>query len=119
MSSDIERRAWVTSWTFWLFRRPILMPPRYSFAAAPNNAGQTRRCAVSEASAGLADRRHVEALDPDRRHDHAVEVVTPLAGQGGDTGPDLGQAAQYADRALVEPEVVDRAGDLAVLHQVD
>src|SRR6202012_4022741 len=30
-------------------------------------------------SAGLADRRHVEALDPDRRHHHAVEVVAPLA----------------------------------------
>src|SRR6201999_2948173 len=119
MSSDIERRAWVTSWTFWSFRWPILMLPRYSFAGAHNNAGQASWCAVSEVSAGLADRRHVEALDPDRRHHHAVEVVTPLAGQGRDAGADLGQAAQHADRALVEPEVVDRPGDLAVLDQVD
>src|SRR5450756_2820325 len=69
--------------------------------------------------AGLADRGHIEGLDPERGHRRAVEVVAPLARQRLRGRADLEQPRQHAHRRLVEPEVVDRADDLAFLHQVD
>src|ERR1700735_5821656 len=125
MSSDIGRRAWVTSWTFLSLRGPLFMSPRYALARARATAGRLSRCAVGGSrtrsrpgSAGLADGGHVEPLDPQRRHDDAVEVVAPFARQRGDARAHLGQPAEPADRALVEAEVVHRPGHLAVLEQV-
>ena len=58
--------------------------------------------------------------DPQRRHRGAGEVVAPLARQASARcAPASANRPQQVDRALVEPEVVDRAGDLAVLDQVD
>ena len=48
------------------------------------------------------------------------KYVAPLAARSSATvAGRVGEPAQQVDRALVEPEVVDRAGDLAVLDEVD
>src|SRR5271169_5537874 len=99
MSSDSDRRACVTTWTDeprleWL----ILTLPRY--AQAPNSAPPAR------GSAGLAHRGHVEPLHPHRRHRGPVEIVSPLARQGGHRGAHLEEPSEHSDRRLVEPEVV-------------
>src|SRR6185436_5063105 len=70
-------------------------------------------------SVGLGDRGHVEVGDPEGGGGGAGEVVAPLAGEAGGGGGGVREAAHQVDGALVEPEVVDRAGDLAVLHEVD
>ena len=49
----------------------------------------------------------------------AGEVVAPLARQRRLGAADLGGPAEQVDRRLVEAEVVHRAGDLAVLDEVD
>src|SRR3984957_9645469 len=116
MSSDIDRRACVTTCTDsgrreWL----ILTLPRY---AHPPTRREPRPDKPPR-SAGLAHRGHVETLDPNRRHRGAVEVVAPFARQRRHGGADFEQPLEHADRRLVEPEVVDRADDLAAFHQVD
>src|SRR6202012_3270280 len=107
----------------------IFMPPRETLQnpAYYRRPGPALRCARSKPKparpaplplAGLANGRHVEAFDPQRRHDDAAEVVAPLARQRRDASADFGQPAEHADRALVEAEVVHRPGHFAVLDQV-
>src|SRR3984957_8152390 len=107
MSSDSEVRACVTMCTCDR-PRPLwvnLTLSRYACCHAMATIGVRR-------SAGLADRGHVEALDPHRRHRGAVEVVAPFTRQGGHGGADLRKPPEHAHRRLVEPEVVHRADHL-------
>src|SRR5262249_57996505 len=73
---------------------------------------------LTECSHPLADRRHVEIGHPQGRHRDPGEVVAELPGQGALRPADRGDPAQHADRAVVEPEVVHRAGVLAALDLV-
>src|SRR5208283_2127477 len=66
----------------------------------------------------LAHRRHVEIGYPQRRHRRPGGPIAPFARQRLLTDPGLGGPPQQAQRALVEAEVVDRRGHLAVLDEV-
>src|SRR4029079_18633108 len=66
----------------------------------------------------LADRRHVKVRYPERGHRRAGGPVAPFARQRDLADACLTDPAQQVKRAFVEPEVVDRAGDLTVLDQV-
>src|SRR3984893_17399937 len=67
----------------------------------------------------LAHRRHVEVWYPQRRHGRPGGPVTPFPRQGFLAHAGLGGPPQQVQRALVEAEVVDRRGHLAVLDEVD
>src|SRR4029079_17549757 len=68
----------------------------------------------------LGDARHVEVRHPERGHGGPGEVVVaPLTAEGRPGGGGVGEPGQQVERALVEAEGVHRAGDLAVLHEVD
>src|ERR1700729_2810896 len=88
--------------------------PRQCGPVTPIAAARAHPYAPRVGLAGLAHRGHVEAVHAQRRHGAAGEVVAPLPRQRGDGRTGLGDPVQHRDRALVEPEVVDRAGDLAV-----
>ena len=63
---------------------------------------------------------HVEVGDPQGRGRGAGEVVVaPLAEKLGTVVGGVGEPAEQVDRALVVAEVVDLAGDLAALDEVD
>src|ERR1017187_6033624 len=62
----------------------------------------------------VALRREVEVVSADCRNGEGEELA---AGRGGDTG--CFKVLQQIDRALVEPEVVDRVNDFPVLDQPD
>src|SRR5215831_9916772 len=100
--------------------------------ARPRNPPRARRVAAPDASPhsptpprgartsrGLAHRRHVEVRHADRRHRRTVEELAEFPADAAFRGADLGEAPEQLDGRLVEPEVVDRAGYLAMLDEID
>ena len=87
----------------------------YARAGRPGCTRRRRVCLLR-----LGHARHVEVGDPQRRRRRAGEVVVaPLAAEARHRRRGVREPAEQVDRALVEPEVVDRAGDLAALDEVD
>src|SRR5271166_7050950 len=101
---------------------------------SPNVCAQTRRTSpVMRPSAGdnatsrvssssrtlalcrLAHRRHVKVGNPQRWHRRPGDPVAPLPRQRALADAGLSSPSQQVQRALVEPEVVDRRRHLAVL----
>src|SRR5690625_3393697 len=70
-------------------------------------------------SAGGGDAAHVEVGYAQCRSGRTRELVAPLTAERRHAHACLREPPQQVDRTLVEAEVVDGAGDLAVLDQVD
>ena len=87
-----------------------------------DNATRRVSSSVSSRTHGLCrltHRRHVKVGNPQRRHRRAGDPIAPLPRQRRLADAGLAGPSQQIQRALVEPEVVDRSRHFAVFDQVD